>query len=139
MDVAGQPVVDHTEHRRTQALEFLVVEAALDREHLVGADVISIQADGGVSLGNLLRNSGWIEWVTEEDGVINVGVKNGERRVPEIVLAAHQAGITIKSISVHEPNLEDVFLKFTGKKIREDEGDAKQHLRRMVRAIRRKR
>jgi ABC-2 type transport system ATP-binding protein len=119
--------------------KIIALDTPQNLKHLVGADVISIQADGGVGLGNLLRDSDWIEWVTEKDGIINVGVKNGERKVPEIVLAAHQAGITIKSISVREPDLEDVFLKFTGKKIREDEGDATQHFRRIVRAMMRKR
>ena len=67
-----------------------------------------------------------------------MGVKDGRTRIPEIVVAAHEAGITIKSINLHEPDLEDVFLKFTGRKIREEEGDSKEYLKRMVRAVRRK-
>jgi len=68
-----------------------------------------------------------------------LGVKDGRARIPEIVVAAHEAGITINSISLHEPDLEDVFLKFTGKKIREDEGDTKAYFKRIVRAVTRKR
>jgi len=106
---------------------------------LVGADVISIEAEHDRGLGNLLHNFSWVDWLTEEGGAINLGVKDGRTRIPEIVVAAHEAGITIKSINLHEPDLENVFLKFTGKKIREDEGNAKEHLKRMVRAVRRKR
>jgi len=119
--------------------KIIALDTPQNLKHLVGADVISIQADGRAGLEKLLRGFGWVEWVTEENGVIDVGVKNGETRVPEIVLAAHQAEITIKSISVREPDLEDVFLKFTGKKIREDEGNARQYVRRLVRAFRRRR
>ena len=106
---------------------------------LVGTDVISIETDRDQGLGSLLQNFGWIEWITEEDRVMNLGVKDGRARIPEIVVAAYQAGITIKSISLHEPDLEDVFLKFTGRKIREEEGDSKEYIKRMVRAVMRKR
>jgi len=106
---------------------------------LVGTDVISIEAEHDRELGNLLQNFGWVEWMREDGEVMNLGVKDGRARIPEIVVAAHQAGITIKSVNLHEPDLEDVFLKFTGRKIREEEGDTKEYFKRMVRAVRRKR
>ena len=106
---------------------------------MVGADVISIEADHDQSLRNLLQNLSWIEWTAEEGKITNLGVKDGRAKIPEIVVASYKAGITIKSISLHEPDLEDVFLKFTGKKIRDEEGDAKEHLKRIVRAARRRR
>ena len=117
----------------------IALDTPQNLKRLTGADVISIEADSDRSLGNLLQNFGWIEWMREEDGVLNLGVKEGRTRIPEIVVAAYQGGVAIKSISLHEPDLEDVFLKFTGRKIREGEGDAKQHFKRMVRAYRRKR
>ncbi len=119
--------------------KIIALDTPQNLKHSVGADVISIQADGGVSLGNLLRSFSWTEWVTEEEGLLTVGVKNGGTKIPEIVLAAHPKEIPIKAISVREPDLEDVFLKFTGRKIREEEGDAKQSMRKVVRAIRKKR
>jgi len=116
----------------------IALDTPQNLKRLVGADVISIEADSD-RLVNLLQNFSWVEWMTEEDGVMNLGVKDGKARIPEIVMAAHGVAITIKAISLHEPDLEDVFLKFTGKKIREEEGDARQHLKRIVRAMRRKR
>lgn len=119
--------------------KIIALDTPQNLKRLVGADVISIQADGRTALENLLRSFSWVDWLSEQNGVINVGVKNGHTRIPEIVLAAHQAEIKVKSVSIREPDLEAVFLKFTGKKIREEEGDAKQHMRRMVRAFRRRR
>ncbi len=106
---------------------------------LIGADVISVESDHDRGLANLLQNFGWIEWITKEGKITNLGVKNGRTRIPEIVVAAHDAGITISSINLHEPDLEDVFLKYTGRKIREGEGNAKQYIKRVVRAVRRRR
>lgn len=119
--------------------EIIALDTPTNLKRLIGSDVITIKADAKADLGNLLRNFAWVDWVTENNAVVNIGVKRGETRIPQIVLAAHQAGISIKSISIREPDLEDVFLKFTGRKIRDDEGNARQHFRRVVRAIRRKR
>ena len=115
----------------------IALDTPQNLKRLVGADVISIEADSDYLL-DLLQSFDWVEWVREEDGVTNLGVKDGKARIPEIVMAAHEATITVKAVSLHEPNLEDVFLKFTGRKIREEEGDARQHLKRIMRAIRRK-
>lgn len=117
----------------------IALDTPQNLKRLVGADVISIEAEHDRGLGNVLQNFGWIEWITEDGGVTNLGVKDGRTRIPEIVITAHEAGVTIKWINLHEPDLEDVFLKFTGRKIREEEGDAKEYLRRMVRAVRRRR
>jgi len=116
----------------------ITLDTPQNLKRMVGADVISIEADSD-RLVDLFQNFGWVEWLREEDGVMNLGVKDGKARIPQIVMAAHEAAITVKAISLHEPNLEDVFLKFTGKKIREEEGDARQHIKRIVRAMMRKR
>lgn len=117
--------------------KIIALDTSQNLKRLVGADVITIEADSD-HLGDLLQNLDWVEWIKEEDGVMNLGVENGKARIPEIVMVAHEATITVKAISLHEPNLEDVFLKFTGKKIREEEGDARQHIKQIVRAMRRK-
>lgn len=55
--------------------------------------------------------------------VVEVNVRgSGETCIPELVLAAAKAGIGIKSLSFRKPTLEDVFLKLTGREIR-DEGE----------------
>ena len=119
--------------------EIIALDTPQNLKALIGADVISIKAEHNGELGNLLQSFDWVDWVTEEGAVMNLGVKDGRARVPEVVVAAHEAGITINSISLHEPDLEDVFLKFTGKKMREGEGDAREHFKRILRAVTRKR
>jgi ABC-2 type transport system ATP-binding protein len=47
-------------------------------------------------------------------------VRNGEGILPRIVETATQNKIYVESISLREPNLEDVFLHYTGRTIRAD-------------------
>ena len=51
------------------------------------------------------------------DGEVKMMVERGENLVPDVVEFASSNGIHINSIEVQHPNLEDVFIKYTGSKI----------------------
>jgi ABC-2 type transport system ATP-binding protein len=61
------------------------------------------------------------------DEGINVYVGDGPSAVPDVILALQQNGLSIDRLSLVRPSLDDVFLKYTGRKIR-DEGPV-QHWR----------
>lgn len=48
-------------------------------------------------------------------------VDHAQSRIPEIMQHASRVNAVIRSVGMHEPTLEDVFLKFTGRKIRTEE------------------
>jgi ABC-2 type transport system ATP-binding protein len=56
------------------------------------------------------------------DGELAVYVKEGESAVPNIMKLLNNEGIEIKTISMSRPSLDDVFLKYTGRTIRAQEG-----------------
>jgi ABC-2 type transport system ATP-binding protein len=47
-----------------------------------------------------------------------------QARVPDVMTQAYKSNAVVKSVRLHEPTLENVFIKFTGRKIREAEGPA---------------
>ena len=53
---------------------------------------------------------------------LNLLLDNGGHRIPEIVKIAAEAGITLESVELRKPTLDDVFLSVTGRNIREQEG-----------------
>ncbi|MCJ7812404.1 DUF4162 domain-containing protein, partial [bacterium] len=79
----------------------------------------------------------WIKHINKHDSLITVNLQNAEKRIAEIVHLSVNHGIVINSISIHKPTLEDVFLNFTGRKIREEEADHKDRMR-IMRRMRRK-
>ena len=96
---------------------------------LIGADIVTLEVDDGLT-DEQIRAFSKFDGVEEVEAVeaadrsgstLNLSVDRGEARIPEIVLSACRVGVKIRSVSMHEPTLEDVFLKFTGKKIREAE------------------
>ncbi len=57
---------------------------------------------------------------------LHLYVANGAESIPKIALVASQQGLTIKSLALSRPTLDDVFLKYTGSSLteaKEDTGD----------------
>ena len=51
---------------------------------------------------------------------LSIYVELGETKIPKIIRVAEEYGIRINLITLREPSLEDVYLNFTGKTIREE-------------------
>jgi ABC-2 type transport system ATP-binding protein len=63
------------------------------------------------------------------DHKVTFCVASGEREIPEIVNLARDGGVAVTSISLHRPTLDDVFLHYTGKTIREENVSAVDSMR----------
>jgi ABC-2 type transport system ATP-binding protein len=53
-------------------------------------------------------------------GAVRLQCAEAQRRLPELLRALDQAGIALNSVAVKRPSLEDVFLRLTGRSLRED-------------------
>ncbi len=85
-----------------------------------------------------LKGLEWVKKISEHDGIIDLNVRQGETRIPELVNLAQRAGTRIRSVSLREPTLEDVFLQYTGRSIRDEDGGNRALMRERVRSMRRK-
>jgi ABC-2 type transport system ATP-binding protein len=57
---------------------------------------------------------------TKEGNFLQIHTPKEEVILPKIVKFAEKLGITIESLSVRKPTLEDVFIHYTGREIREE-------------------
>jgi len=100
---------------------------------VLGGDVIAVEVEADIDkLVDHLRGLSWIKAMKRHDGFLDLTVEKGEKRIPELINIAQKVGVGIASINLHEPSLEDVFIHFTGKNIR-DEGSSNNGLLRMKR------
>jgi ABC-2 type transport system ATP-binding protein len=88
----------------------------------LGEETITIKTSEPQKLSQLLKEAGLVRKTTLSRNELTVYVKNGHEIMPRIVEAGANAGTRIDSISLHEPNLGDVFLHYTGRAIREEDG-----------------
>ena len=68
-----------------------------------------------------LQEESWINNIEIHDSHVTLGVEKGDEKIPTIIEIAQSKNIKIQSISVRKPTLDDVFLHFTGRSIREQE------------------
>jgi ABC-2 type transport system ATP-binding protein len=61
-----------------------------------------------------------VEKVTSAEHVFRVASNNGPRTTVALVEAARQAGITLVSLSVQSTTLDDVFVHYTGRQLRDE-------------------
>ncbi len=86
----------------------------------MGADIIRIVGKGDSDLFcQATKTLPYVESFNTSDGIIQIGVDHGNRRLVEIVETANMSRFIIEDISVAKPSLGDVFLKFTGRQLRD--------------------
>jgi ABC-2 type transport system ATP-binding protein len=86
----------------------------------MGADTIRVAGQGNsAEFTEKLRAQSYVQALTSGDGLIQIGVDSGSRRLAEVVTLSTGTGFTIEDISVAKPSLGDVFLKHTGRQLRD--------------------
>jgi len=101
--------------------KILVIDKPSKLKSRIGRDVITISCSNGELCVNALKKEKWVESIKVHDSIITIGTKNVEKKLPIILKIAEKNKIEIKSIDIRKPTLEDVFLYYTGRKIRDQE------------------
>ena len=95
-------------------------------KEILGGDVVELGVGSDtVSFVNSMRSLDWIKSATIAGDVVRLTMQKAETRVAEIVRAALDNGVALMAVSVRKPSLDDVFIHFTGKTIRETGADEK--------------
>lgn len=100
----------------------------------MGGDVVQMMSADKEQLKAEIKEKYKIK-AKEEGEYLLMEVPNGESFLPKLF---NELDTKINSIELRKPTLEDVFLKLTGRKIRDEKASAKDHLRAAVRARRRR-
>lgn len=94
-------------------------------KNALGAGVITFSMDSHSSKSQLISEIERIEFVkevTESEDKITVFSSKGTEVAPMIFSLSSKLGITIKSVSITQPTLDDVFLSYTGRDLRDNNG-----------------
>ena len=99
---------------------------------MVGGDIITIKSKDVSVLKNDLKS---FETTSVEDipGGVKVEIKSGETFLPKLFA---KSKAKIDSVELREPTIDDVFMKITGKQIREESASASDIMRQSFRARR---
>jgi ABC-2 type transport system ATP-binding protein len=89
----------------------------------LGGDIVTIKtAAGALDMTGVIRPLVGVTSVQKQDDTYRVKCASGERFVPVAVDACTKAGAGVTGVTVKRPSLDEVFLEFTGREYREEEG-----------------
>lgn len=95
----------------------------------LGGDVIQVKASGLTldlmgKFTDLVRAVPAVKNVRQENGSFVITAASAEQTIPQLFNAANQIGMKIEGISAKQPSLDDVFLTYTGRTLRDEEGNS---------------
>jgi ABC-2 type transport system ATP-binding protein len=100
----------------------VAMDTSAHLKDVLGGDMVHLEiSDGGGPLMAILEKTDWIKAIKQHDGRLSLTMEHGDKRIPELMNLALQTGTSVQSVNLSKPSLEDVFLHFTGRTIREDE------------------
>lgn len=100
--------------------KIVVLDSPSKLKETLEGDVITVRANNIQTLSELV--SKWLGLNQNQivDGALEITVRNGKAVMPRIMELATQNNVYVESLLLRQPNLEDVFLHYTGKSIRQD-------------------
>lgn len=103
---------------------------------VLGGDVVSLGVEGENIEGLItcLKGMDWIKTIKKHDENLSLTMEKGDKRIPELINVARENNMSVTSVNLHKPSLEDVFIYFTGKSIREKESTQDERNRSMMRS-----
>ena len=84
-----------------------------------GADNHGAGDHGAQRAVPVLRGEPYVRELTTDDGRLRLYVDDGGTALPQLIRLLDSRGIAIRSISMSEPTLDDVFLRQTGRSLRD--------------------
>jgi ABC-2 type transport system ATP-binding protein len=100
----------------------IVAEGTSDElKQAVAGDVVTIGVNGaGPRVLGLVEKLSFVREAGYEDGLVRLYVDRGELAVPQLLRLLDAAGFAPTSITLNKPSLDDVFLRQTGRSLREE-------------------
>jgi len=74
---------------------------------------------------DVLKSLPGVVSVSDSEGVTHMGSKNGPETVGALMDVARKSGVTVRRVTVQSTTLDDVFLHFTGRQLRDEVGNRK--------------
>jgi len=109
--------------------KIIALGTAEELKNSLGGDTIVIETGCSKKLEAALKKMKWVKNSACHNGKLTLEVENGEKKIPELVSIAEKNKLEIKSVSLRKPSLDDVFLSYTGRTIREENATAKDSMR----------
>jgi len=110
--------------------KIVALDTPANLKNVLGGDIISIEVTPSEKAFEVFKKLPWVKKISRHGDFLNLNVDQGEKKIPLLIkIDQKEKGIELKTINLRKPTLEDVFLHFTGKTIREAETNHQNKIR----------
>jgi ABC-2 type transport system ATP-binding protein len=118
--------------------KIVVVGTPEDLKHSLGGDIITIGIKEDVDVTDLISKVENVKEVKKENDTYRIKAEFGEVTAPLIIETLRKKGYTVAKLSLTEPTLNEVYLEYTGKSLRDTE-ESREAFRSQMMTMRRAR
>jgi ABC-2 type transport system ATP-binding protein len=105
--------------------KMLTIGSPSELKESIGGDIIEVQVqDGATDLSPAIRRIANVVDVRRADSDYRIKTLLGEETAPAVMEALRLAGAKVTKISIAKPSLDQVYLEYTGRSIREEHAEA---------------
>jgi ABC-2 type transport system ATP-binding protein len=88
----------------------------------LGGDVVKILLENNIKEINvIIKKLNNVKSVKIEGSMVYLTVEHADKNIENIIMFLKKNNLKIKSITIKEPSLDDVFLNYTGENLENDE------------------
>ncbi|MEM4733025.1 MAG: ATP-binding cassette domain-containing protein [Candidatus Bathyarchaeia archaeon] len=101
--------------------KIVVIGSPVELKENLGGDIITLSIKQDVDITNLIKKIEHIKEVEKENDMYLIKSENGEVTAPLIIEALRKEGYVVTKLSLSKPTLNEVYLQYTGRSIRDTE------------------
>jgi ABC-2 type transport system ATP-binding protein len=101
--------------------KIIVTGSPSELKDSLGGDIITIAIKENADVTSIIKSVENVKDVRNENGAYRIKAENGEATAPLIIEALRKRGYTVTRLSLTEPTLNEVYLEYTGRALRDIE------------------
>jgi ABC-2 type transport system ATP-binding protein len=112
--------------------KLVVVGSPEELKRSLGGDLITLAIKENEDVSRLIQKVEHVKEVRKEDGSYRIKAELGEITTPFVIEALRKNGYTVTRLSLTEPTLNEVYLEYTGKSMRDAEESREANFSRRI-------
>ena len=110
--------------------KIIALDTPKNLKELLGGDVIVLKLENGANrAAEILKKIPGMKNVKQIGSEITMTVSGAEKKVPVVLRKVERHRLKVASVEIRKPTLEDVFIHYTGRSIRDEKASAVDRLR----------
>lgn len=112
--------------------KIIALDSPNNLKNSLGGDIITLAIKEDVDVSEIIRSVKNVKDVRHEGNVYRVKAEAGEITAPLIIETLQRRGYTITKLSLSKPTLDEVYLEYTGKRMRDSEESLESFIRHRI-------